>query len=94
MLLIGCAGIRVRVATDCSWAEPIEVDDATADWLEGLGYSEAKVTLLERADWETWPEHITSAVVSILETDNFSPGFEDFIKDVGDHTELYYRWCE
>ena len=61
LMLSGCSSIRVKVATDCSWAAPIEADDETADWLESL----------------EWPK-----------------GFEDFMKDVGDHTELYYRWCE
>ena len=34
MLLNGCAGIRVKVATDCSWAEPIEPSENVLNWLE------------------------------------------------------------
>ena len=32
-LLTACAGIRVKVATDCSWAEPIEISNETLDYL-------------------------------------------------------------
>jgi len=33
LMLSSCTGIRVKVATDCSWAEPIEISDETLDFL-------------------------------------------------------------
>jgi len=33
LMLSSCTGIRVKVTTDCSWAEPIEISDETLDFL-------------------------------------------------------------
>lgn len=32
-LLSGCAGIKVKVDSTCSWAEPIKISDETLDYL-------------------------------------------------------------
>lgn len=34
ILLSACSGIRVKVATDCAWAEEIRFSEATKTWLE------------------------------------------------------------
>lgn len=33
LMLSSCAGIRVKVATDCAWAEPIDISDEVVDYL-------------------------------------------------------------
>ena len=33
LMLSSCTGIRVKVATDCSWAEPIDPSAAIIDYL-------------------------------------------------------------
>ncbi|MCH8347379.1 MAG: hypothetical protein IH901_02605 [Proteobacteria bacterium] len=58
--LSACSGIRVKVATDCAWAEEIRLSSETKEWLDGL----------------EWPES----------------AFEDF-KKIGDHNELYSKFC-
>jgi len=55
-----CSGIRVKVATDCVWAEEIKISDQTKTWLEVL----------------EWPES----------------AYQDF-KKIGDHNELYSKFC-
>lgn len=39
MLSSGCA-LRIKVATDCTWYEPVALSQATEDWLAELEWPE------------------------------------------------------
>jgi len=45
-LLQGCAGIKVKVDSTCSWAEPINVTDEVIDYLESNDSPEGAIALM------------------------------------------------
>lgn len=46
LLLSSCTSIRVKVATDCSWAEPLDAPDEIIDYLEAEESPESSVKFM------------------------------------------------